>query len=394
MQRQLSGTMTVEVGYVGTIARNLREVNDITSAPYFYKDKASGQSFATAYDNVANQIRAGTLPSGVAPQPWFENQIGPGGTITLATQYGPDFTAGLLRTVWQAMQFLLPQPITNLQVQRIWSGTDGGYSNYHALFASLRKRTSKGLTFALNYTLAKSLDDIGAVQNYPLEASSSFDHSIDYGPSFFDHRHVVTANWVYELPFGRGTRFSARNQPLNKVIGGWYFSGIFKAASGLPLTVAESNQAWGGGDTLGLVVAGAIPINKPDFGNSVHSGVSGSGGVGTDGNPATGGSGLNIFADPQAVLADFRPIQVSKDGRSGRGVLRGFPYSNFDLSMAKSTLVTERVAVLFSADFLNAFNHVVFNDPTLSMQDPASFGVISSQANNPRAIQFGLRLEF
>jgi len=394
IQRQLSSTMIVELGYVGTIARNMREVNDITSAPYFYKDKASGQTFAAAYDNVANQLRAGTLPSAVTPQPWFENQIGPGGTVTLATQDGSDFTAGLLRTLWQAMQFLLPQPITNLQVQRIWSGTDGGYSNYHAFFATLRKRPSKGLTFALNYTLAKSLDDIGAVQNYPLEASSSFDHSIDYGPSFFDHRHVVTANWVYELPFGRGTGFSTGNQPLNKAIGGWYFSGIFKAASGLPLTVAESNQAWGGGDTLGLVVSGAIPINKPDFGNSVHSGVPGSGGVGIDGNPATGGSSLNIFADPQAVLADFRPIQVSKDGRSARGVLRGFPYWNFDLSLAKRTLVTERVAFIFSADFLNAFNHVVFNDPTLSMQDPASFGVISSQANNPRAIQFGLRLEF
>ena len=394
IQRQLSSTMIVELGYVGTIARNMRQVNDITSAPYFYKDKASGQTFAAAYDNVANQLRAGTLPSAVTPQPWFENQIGPGGTVTLATQDGSDFTAGLLRTLWQAMQFLLPQPITNLQVQRIWSGTDGGYSNYHAFFATLRKRTSKGLTFALNYTLAKSLDDIGAVQNYPLEASSSFDHSIDYGPSFFDHRHVVTANWVYELPFGRGTRFSTGNQPLNKAIGGWYFSGIFKAASGLPLTVAESNQAWGGGDTLGLVVSGAIPINKPDFGNSVHSGVPGSGGVGVDGNPATGGSSLNIFADPQAVLADFRPIQVSKDGRSARGVLRGFPYWNFDLSLAKRTLVTERVAFLFSADFLNVFNHVVFNDPTLSVQDPASFGVISSQANNPRAIQFGLRLEF
>jgi hypothetical protein len=292
------------------------------------------------------------------------------------------------------MQFLLPQPITNLQVQRMWSGTDGGYSNYNALFATLRKRTSKGLTFALNYTLAKSLDDIGSVQNTPVEPSSSFDHAIDYGPSFFDHRHVVTANWVYELPFGCGTCLNTSYQPVNKVISGWFFSGILKAASGLPLTVAESYEAWGGGDTLGLVPSGAIPVNKPDFGNSVHSGVAGSAGVGIDGNPATGGSGLNLFANPQTVLADFRPIQVSQDARSARGVLRGLPYWNFDLSLAKSTQVTERVAFLFSADFLNAFNHLVFNDPTLSMQDPASFGVLSSQANNPRAIQFGLRLEF
>jgi hypothetical protein len=394
VQRQLSTTMIVEVGYVGTLARNMREVNDITSAPYFYKDKASGQSFAAAYDNVAKQLRAGTLPSAVTPQPWFEDQIGSGGTVTLATQYGSDFTAGLLRTLWQSMQFLLPQPITNLQVQRMWSGTDGGYSNYHAFFATLRKRTSHGLTFAINYTLAKSLDDIGSVQNIPVEPSSSFDHAIDYGPSFFDHRHVVTANWVYELPFGSGARFSIGNQLLNKVIGGWYFSGIFKAASGLPLTVAESYEAWGGGDTLGLIASGAIPFNKPDFGNSVHSGVPGSGGVGTDGDPATGGSGLNIFANPEATFADFRPIQISKDARSARGVLRGLHYWNFDLSLTKRTPVTDRVALLFSADFLNAFNHVVLNDPTLSMLDPASFGVISSQANNPRSIQFGLRLEF
>ena len=394
IQRQLSTTMIVEVGYVGTLARSMREVNDITSAPYFYKDKASGQSFAAAYDNVANQLRAGTLPSAVTPQPWFEDQIGSGGTVTLATQYGSDLAAGLLRTLWQSMQFLLPKPITNLQVQRIWSGTDGGYSNYHAFFATLRKRTSQGLTFAINYTLAKSLDDIGSVQNIPVEPSSSFDHGIDYGPSFFDHRHVVTANWVYELPFGSGARFSIRSQPLNKVISDWYFSSIFKAASGLPLTVAESYEAWGGGDTLGLVASGAIPINKPDFGNSVHSGVPGSGGAGTDGDPATGGSGLNIFANPEVAIADFRPIQVSKDARSERGVLRGLPYWNFDLSLAKRTPLTDRVAALFSADFLNAFNHVVFNDPTLSMQDPASFGVITSQANNPRAIQFGLRLEF
>jgi hypothetical protein len=394
IQRQLSSTTILEVGYVGTFGRNMREVNDITSVPYFFKDKASGQSFAGAYDNVANQLRAGIVPSAVTPQPWFENQIGAGGTITLATQYGSDFSAGLLRTLWQAMQLLLPQPITNLQVQRMWSGTDGGYSNYDAFFATLHKRTSKGLTFAVNYSLAKSLDDIGSVQNTPVEPSSSFDHEIDYGPSFFDHRHVVTANWVYELPLGCGTCLSTSYQPINKVISGWVFSGIFKAASGLPLTVAESYEAWGGGDTLGLVPSGAIPINKPDFGNSVHSSVAGSGGAGIDGNPASGGSGLNLFANPQTVLADFRPIQVSQDTRSARGVLRGLPYWNFDLSLAKRTPVTERVAFLFSADFLNIFNHVVFNDPTLSMQDPESFGVLSSQANNPRAIQFGLRLEF
>jgi hypothetical protein len=56
-----------------------------------------------------------------------------------------------------------------------------------------------------------------------------------------------------------------RNQALNKVIGGWYFSGIFNAASGLPMTVAESNQAWGGGDTLGLVFIRGNTDQSPRF---------------------------------------------------------------------------------------------------------------------------------
>jgi hypothetical protein len=177
-------------------------------------------------------------------------------------------------------------------------------------------------------------------------------------------------------------------------LGGWYVGAIYVANSGLPLTVMESNQAFGGGDIFNSIISGAVPIVKPNYGNSVHSGIAGSGSVGTVGNPATGGSGLNLFADPAAVIGNFRPINVSQDGRSFRGTLRGLPFWNLDVSVGKRTALTERVNILFSADFLNIFNHVVFSDPTLNLLDPQSFGVVTSQFNTPRAIQLSLRFEF
>ena len=394
IQRELPHGLFVEAGYAARLGRNLRQVNDIGSVPLFYKDSKSGQSFATAYDAVANQLRSGVTPANVTPQPWFENLVGSGGTVKLANSQAAAFRDGMLRNLWTNMVTLMPTPITNTQVQTFWMGTDNGYSNYNALFVSVRKRAARQLTFDVNYTLSKALDLGGMVQDSPFEYSNSYDPRIDYGPAFFDRRHVLNAMGVYEIPMGKGHRITGGGAAGERILGGWYVAAIYIANSGLPLTVMESNQAFGGGDTFNSIISGAVPIVKPSYGNDVHHGIAGSGGVGTVGNPATGGSGLNLLADPAAVIGNFRPINVSQDGRSFRGTLRGLPFWNLDVSVGKRTALTERVNILFSADFLNIFNHVVFSDPALNLLDPRSFGVITSQFNTPRAIQLSLRVEF
>jgi hypothetical protein len=330
----------------------------------------------------------------VTPQPWFEDLVGAGGTVKLANSQAAAFRDGMLRNLWTNMVTLMPTPITNTQVQTFWMGTDNGYSNYNAFFVSVRKRASRELTFDVNYTLSKALDLGGMVQDSPFEYSNSYDPRIDYGPAFFDRRHVLNAMGVYEIPMGKGHRITTGGAAGDRLLGGWYVAAIYIANSGLPLTVMESNQAFGGGDIFNSIISGAVPIVKPNYGDSVHSGIAGSGSVGTVGNPATGGSGLNLFTDPAAVIGNFRPINVSQDGRSFRGTLRGLPFWNLDVSVGKRTALTERVNILFSADFLNIFNHVVFSDPTLNLSDPQSFGVVTSQFNTPRAIQLGLRIEF
>jgi len=124
--------------------------------------------------------------------------------------------------------------------------------------------------------------------------------------------------------------------------------------------------------------------------------VNGSNGIGT------ASTGLNLFADPAAVFGDFRNVQISKDGRTGRSnPVRGLPFWNLDMSLGKKTAITERVSVSISADVFNIFNHPNFADPTLNISQKASFGVISTQlvptnrdTAGARWIQLGLRFDF
>jgi hypothetical protein len=95
------------------------------------------------------------------------------------------------------------------------------------------------------------------------------------------------------------------------------------------------------------------------------------------------------------VCSQFRPVQLSVDTTSRGGTLRGFGGWNLDLSIAKKIyLNAERTRLTFSAEFFNTFNHIVFLDPAVNLQSPQTFGVITTQGNDRRQIQLGLRLDF
>ena len=126
----------------------------------------------------------------------------------------------------------------------------------------------------------------------------------------------------------------------------------------------------------------------------MFGGVAGSGGVGTSADPAAGGTGLNMFADPQAAYRAFRYIQLAQDDRAGRGTLRGLSRWNLDMSIGKKIDITGNVRGVVTAEILNLFNTVQFNNGSLNFATPATFGVITGQGNTPRQIQLGFRVEF
>ena len=400
VQRDLGKGFLIEAGYVGHFGRQLLQSVDLNAVPYFMKDGGSGQTLAHAYDAVAQYLRGGGLASNVTPQPWFENQLRGSGVCTssctagLAATQNAAFTQGLLNTLFNVIDTQRPTgPITNFQVSSLWMRTNGGTSQYDAGFVSLQRRFTNGLAVQANYTLSRSTDQHGYSQEAESVVSSGYDLRLDNALSAFDRTHVFNSNFFYELPFGKGKQWSGGNRALNALAGGWFLAGIYSANSGLPITLVQSTSAWGGAPQVGSVSAGAIPLRPVDS-TGVNANIAGSTGVGTAGNPATGGSGLNLFSDPASTFHGFRPTLLSMDGRNGRDTIRGLGHWNLDLSLGKKTHVTEKLSAVLTADFINVLNHVEFLDPALSLQSAANFGVITTQYGTPRAIQIGLRLEF
>ncbi len=390
IQREIGRGFLIEAGWVGHFGQSLLQGVDLNAVPYFMKDAASGQTFAQAYDAVAAYLRAGGAAAAAPAQPWFENQMKGAAVCTtsctagLAASQNAALTQGLLNTLFNVINAQRPAgPITNYQVSSLWMRTNGGTSVYNAGFLSLQRRFASGFAVQANYTLSRATDQHGYNQEAESVIANGFDFRLDNAPAAFDRKHVFNSNFFWELPFGKGKRF----------VGGWYLSGIYTAHSAAPLTFQQSTSVFGGGPQVGTIPSGAIPIQAVGDGG-VYGGVAGSGGIGTTGNPATGGSGLNLFADPAAVFRSFRPVQLSADGRSGRNTLRGLNHWNLDLSLGKKTSITERISAVLTADFINVLNRVEFVDPALSLQSAASFGVLTTQYGTPRAVQISLRVEF
>lgn len=419
IQRELPANLLLETGYIGRLGRHLPSALDLSASPYFFKDPTSGQTFAQAFDNVGCVLRGSagqqvtpsfTCPATVQDQSFFENQLPQmcavlcgalqlpatdSSTQVMEALAGPNFTDGDPFTAFVIMDSyrdLIGLPSYNsLQVFGAnLVETGEGTSNYNAWFVSLHKRASNGLQFAVNYTLSKSLDEQGQVENNASRFSTPFNKKLQYGPSIFDHRNVLNATYDYELPFGTG-RFSAHGF-ANKFVSGWYTAGIFTASSGVPVYPTQGGN-FGSGFSANSGAVALIPTASVSTG--VHHGVAGSGGIGTS------TTGINLFGDPAQAASDFRVPLLSADGRTGEGnPIYGFGFWNFDIEVGKETTITERVKLAFSADAFNLFNNVNFSNPSLDLTNPANFGVATS-TNTPtnrnssaRYLQLGLRIEF
>jgi hypothetical protein len=379
IQRALPWKSTVEIAYAGRLGRRLYQRVNLNAFPYMFRDVASGQTFAQAYDALAGELRAGVAAAAVTHQPWFENQLPGRGTRYVAAQRSADIMFGNLSDFGLFfLNDLVASPLQNRRVRDIGFHTSVGRANYHGLILTWNKRTSHGLSMTANYTYSKSLDQYGVAQEDASYASDSFNLDRDYGPSAFDHRHLFSTMFLYTLPF-RGGHLSS----------GWWISGTTFANSGEPMSVVAAWQGFGGGSFAPQETA-AIPVVAPQFDNSTHH-TGGSGGVGT---AAASSTGLNRFGDPEKVYRGFRYPLLSADGRSGRGALRDFINWNVDLAFGKATRIRESWRVNVSAELLNAMNHVIWLNPSLSLADPAQFGVMRRQWNSPRVIQMGLRVEW
>jgi hypothetical protein len=258
-----------------------------------------------------------------------------------------------------------------------------GYGNYNAGFVSLKVNNWHGVTLQQNFTYSKALGTGAFVQaTSEYTPNDPFDLHNMYGLQNFDRKFVYNVYALYEVPF-----YKSQQGLFGRVLGGWSFSPIFTAGSGAPLYCNTNTdaQSFGSGDGANFfdneqcIFTGAHPSV------SVHN---------------TNGA-LNIFADPAAVFATTRnPILGLDTGTGGVGLIRGLMYWNMNMRVTKNVKIMERVSAEFQFTVSNLFNHPIFYDPGcpsfcgLDPTNSGSWGVLDSQGNNPRQMQFGIRLNF
>src|SRR5439155_7828400 len=108
-------------------------------------------------------------------------------------------------------------------------------ANYHAMQVSLRHKMTHGIQFDFNYTFSKSIDlasdaeRVGTFGGTGSFAINSWSPNAFRAVSDFDATHQFNANWIVDLPFGRG-RVLGRNSNgfVDAVIGGWQLSGLYR----------------------------------------------------------------------------------------------------------------------------------------------------------------------
>ena len=301
--------------------------------------------------------------------------------------------------------------------------SDTGLSSYHALLVSLERRFSSGLSFQTHYTWSHSIND-GAIGGGEANGQQNVNcRQCDKGDSATDVRHNVTANAVYELPFGPGKAYLHDSGVLGKIVGGWEVSTLGTWHTGHPLTVTldlsnnipqGSGLAFAGSSETFLLPDGNDQTNqRPDIVPGVPLYLPG----GTQkGVPLINPAAFQL--PPVDANGNF-----TRFGNAGNGILRALNIWQMDLAAMKETKLTERVGLQFGVQAFNVLNHVQYGDfgklsiGVLLNTDPntgkyvgppvpqpaGSFGQITSTVNGqgtntgtglPRQLQLMLRLKF
>jgi Carboxypeptidase regulatory-like domain len=281
-------------------------------------------------------------------------------------------------------------------------------SNYNALQVDVARRFSEGFQFRGSYTFSKSLDlhSSSFLANSGVGGATTIldpqDPRRDRGPSNFDVTHRFTGSFTYDLPFGRGKALLGKVSGVaDRLISGWQWNGIAAVQSGFPFTPLVGFNASGNGDSRApdrVCLGASAGCNSPPPANGF-----GTGSPTQWFDPSTFRLPCNSLVAvanqpscPTTVIA-AKTVILGTYGTAGRDILRGPGLGEFDMSLFKTTTITERVRLQFRAEFFNLLNRANFGMPivttfTSSGGASPSAGRITYTATTSRQTQFGVKL--
>jgi hypothetical protein len=429
VQRELPGGFVLEGAYVGRLGRHLLQQLDLAEPVDFVDPQGGGDYFSAAkilsqavdaapFGTEQYGIFAGShqkVNNNIAAIPYFENLFpymkgydyaGESATQAIFNNgWAPErYTNGetLALAIFDVFGIFPGSPNTGAgsppstfwsnQFSSLYALDSIGTSSYNAMQFTLRHPTAHGLTFDFNYTYSKSLD-IGsetersnvytnvddAYTNFGIQ--NTWNPKLNKGPSDFDTRSLITTDWVYALPVGRGrTYLGSANRVTDAILGGWQWAGLGRWTSGLPFTLESP----------------AFPTNYENPAMSFNVG-----GVKTHRNFANGVFHVFDAATTTAIgngIYTGSPIRLPYAGEAGsRNNFRGDGYFDIDTSLMKVWALPDRMQLKFAAEAYNVSNSVRFDtSPNGLDQATAShnLGIYSAPLSTYRAMQFGLRLDF
>ncbi|MGB2679164.1 MAG: TonB-dependent receptor [Candidatus Acidiferrum sp.] len=298
-----------------------------------------------------NETPAGDLALGNAlynqvPNPFYKNGV----------SLIPQSSCGLNNPTVSLEQTLLPFP----EYCSVYEGEPAvGTSSYNALEVTFTHRWHSGLDLNLSYTYSRFMDDVQGNSGWAFPGSgtnnlNSYNLASDYSVDVSNVPHRFVATYDYELPFGKGKQFgSGWSRAVDEVLGGWQWTGILTAESGLPISIQPSSNNVGFGfNQRPNIVPGVNPIPANQ---SISDWI----------NPAA-------FSQPAAFTFGDAPRFFSN--------IHGPKYFNWDMGIQKRWNIREHKQFQFRFEMFNALNHPDFFLPNTNLANVSNgtFGQITS----------------
>jgi len=338
LQHQFGAKTLVSAGYFGSKGTHLTGLLDLNLLP---------PGFALTRTCVTNTATAATAPCQSPGQVFTSNAA----RTTAATLASSEILLNQIRPFrgYGAVRYLA-------------TAFD---SNYHSLQIKAQRRLAGSSQINLAYTWSRNMTD--SQNEFSTAPQDTYHLNNEYSRAVFDRRHVLSVNYIYELPYHQN-----QTGAVGKLLGGWQISGIIYHYTGLGFSPATSSNDPGGLGLLGSSPSGA----RPDF-----------------------LCDPNVNA-PHLVLQWFNtacfanpPAGVNRVGNAGRNTILGPPTTRFDATLSKKIRLSESKSLQLRWEVFNIFNHTNFTTFSSTNITSGTYGQINN-TRDPRTMQLGAKFIF
>jgi hypothetical protein len=393
----LAAQNNLRIARGGDITRN-------TSVTNFGNQGLAGQQAVPILQTALGTTSDTTIASNL--------MLGQAGAAAQAIANNTTRMANLTKAGYPVNMFFVNPTVLDTSTTGSFIVTNDGSSYYDALQVEVRRRMTNGFSVQGSYAFSKSMAN-GATNSSTSSAQPNTlrNLSLDKGPSGFDLRHQLKANYIYELPFGPGKRFLAGGNAFRrKAVEGWELAGVMRVQSGLPFYLTLANFGTFNNNFGGVVLHNMTAADLQSMVNIRKT--TGSDGKGIvyflpqsliDNTLAAFNQGGRTPADVDPTKPYIGPAAAGQIG--WRGLLHQNWTRFYDMSIVKRTKIGESKNIEFRATALNIFNLTNFGvgaSGTNYNNLGAAFGQVSGAYRDisgtvepgGRILEFMLRFNF